>query len=175
MAASYCSPQSHLLEPNASPVKHSEWSLANTDFPSLISPLTKATWCSPFSLFTKPYILKSPYFVGILISTTLSTSFSFVLLYATKSAIVIILRWCSFANSINSGVLAIVPSLLIISHITPAGFNPASFGKSTAASVCPTRFKTPPDLAISGNICPGLLNSLESLDSKTFFIVNALS
>ena len=30
---------------------------------------------------------------------------------------------------------------------------------STAASVCPALFNTPPFFALSGNICPGLLKS----------------
>ena len=46
----------------------------------------------------------------------------------------------------------------MISTITPAGAKPASLAKSTAASVCPTRRSTPPSLAISGNMCPGLAN-----------------
>ena len=41
----------------------------------------------------------------------------------------------SFAKTISSGSLAIVPSSFIISQTTPAGLNPANLDKSTAASV----------------------------------------
>ena len=76
-----------------------------------------------------------------------------------KSSIVIIFKLWFLSKFHNSGVLAIVPSSFIISHITPAGFNPASLAKSTAASVCPALFNTPPSLATKGNTCPGLLKS----------------
>src|SRR3990172_9499763 len=36
------SPQSHLSEPNTSPVKHSEWTLTRTGSSGFISPLTSA-------------------------------------------------------------------------------------------------------------------------------------
>lgn len=36
------------------------------------------------------------------------------------------------------------PSLVVISHRTPTGDKPASFARSTAASVCPPRTSTPP-------------------------------
>ncbi|MNN24633.1 hypothetical protein D3C76_669160 [compost metagenome] len=89
---------------------------------------------------------------------------------------VIIFRLCFEENSIKSGTLAIVPSSFIISHITPAPLNPANFAKSTAASVCPILFRTPPFFEINGNICPGLLKSsaFDSLFNKCF-IVSALS
>ena len=38
--------------------------------------------------------------------------------------------------------------------------NPANKDKSTAASVCPALFKTPPIFALNGKICPGLLKSI---------------
>ena len=56
------------------------------------------------------------------------------------------------AISRSWGRRAMVPSSFMISTITPAGAFPASRAKSTAASVCPTRRKTPPGLAIRG-IC----------------------
>ena len=43
--------------------------------------------------------------------------------------------------------------------MTPAGKNPAKRARSTAASVCPERLRTPPSLATKGNTCPGLFNS----------------
>ena len=52
-----------------------------------------------------------------------------------------------------------VPSSFMISHITPAGYNPESFARSTDASVWPARTKTPPSLALKGNRCPGLAKS----------------
>ena len=52
------------------------------------------------------------------------------------------------------------PSSFIISTISPAGSKPANLLKSTAASVCPALLNTPPALALKGNICPGLPNSL---------------
>ena len=51
------------------------------------------------------------------------------------------------------------PSACMISQITPAGNAPASFARSTAASVCPARFSTPPSWARSGNTCPGIPKS----------------
>ena len=63
------------------------------------------------------------------------------------------------AISLSSGSLAIVPSSFIISTIKPAGSNPANLLKSTAASVCPARLRTPPAFARKGKICPGLPRS----------------
>mmetsp|Transcript_8253 Transcript_8253/g.16549 ORF Transcript_8253/g.16549 Transcript_8253/m.16549 type:complete len:223 (-) Transcript_8253:259-927(-) len=62
-------------------------------------------------------------------------------------------------NSNNSGVLDIVPSSFTISHNTPAGAQPAKRDRSTEASVCPGRTKTPPCRHLNGNMCPGLLKS----------------
>ena len=54
-----------------------------------------------------------------------------------------------------------VPSSFIISQITPYGnlSEVAILARSTAASVCPALTKTPPSLAKSGNIWPGLTKS----------------
>ncbi len=83
---------------------------------------------------------------------------------------------CFLANSTSSLRLAIVPSSLSISQITPEGISPANFARSTLASVCPTRFKTPPGFASSGKICPGLLKSVGlEFGSTSTFIVAALS
>ena len=62
---------------------------------------------------------------------------------------------CFLAKFNISGNLAILPSSLIISHITPDGFNPANFEISTAASVCPALTNTPPSHDINGNTWPG--------------------
>ena len=63
------------------------------------------------------------------------------------------------AISIKLGTRAIVPSSFKISTITPASSNPAKRDKSTAASVCPARRKTPPLRARNGKMCPGFPNS----------------
>ena len=77
---------------------------------------------------------------------------------ATRSSIDIIFKLNFLATFIKSGTLAIEPSSFIISTITPAGFNPASLGKSIAASVCPVLLITPPLFATSGNTWPGFEN-----------------
>src|SRR5918995_33987 len=53
-----------------------------------------------------------------------------------------------------------VPSSFMTSQITPDGFSPASRARSTAASVCPVRSRTPPSLALSGKTWPGWTRSL---------------
>src|SRR3954466_6327619 len=58
-------------------------------------------------------------------------------------------------NWVRLGSLAIVPSSLMISQITPAGDNPARRARSTAASVWPRRSSTPPLRARSGKKWPG--------------------
>ena len=54
-----------------------------------------------------------------------------------------------------------LPSSFTTSQIAPAGRNPASVARSTAASVCPGRTSTPPSRARSGNTWPGLVRSSE--------------
>ncbi len=54
---------------------------------------------------------------------------------------------------------AIVPSSFTISQSTPEGSSPASRARSTDASVCPLRCRTPPGLARSGKMCPGWTRS----------------
>ena len=58
-----------------------------------------------------------------------------------------IFNLCFRANRCNSGRRAMEPSSLMISQRMPMGRRPASLTKSTAASVCPARCKTPPGLA----------------------------
>ena len=53
-----------------------------------------------------------------------------------------------------------VPSSDTISEITPAGESPAIIARSTAASVCPARLRTPPARARRGNTWPGLAKPL---------------
>ena len=52
------------------------------------------------------------------------------------------------------------PSSVTSSHSTPAGVSPASRARSTAASVWPARFSTPPRRAMSGAMCPGRARSV---------------
>ncbi len=47
----------------------------------------------------------------------------------------------------------------MISHSTPAGMRPASRQRSTTASVCPARRRTPPSSARSGKMWPGRARS----------------
>ena len=56
----------------------------------------------------------------------------------------------------RSSARAIVPSSFWISQMTPAGISPASRARSTDASVCPVRSRTPPARAFSGCTWPGL-------------------
>ena len=70
----------------------------------------------------------------------------------------------------------IVPSSSMISQHTPHSFNPASFIRSTVASVCPFLSNTPPSFATSGNTCPGCLKSAGfELSSQQLIIVYDLS
>ena len=87
-----------------------------------------------------------------------------------------ILILCFTENSIRSGSRAMEPSSRIISQMTPAAPTPASFIRSTHASVWPALTRTPPSFALSGNMWPGLIIS-DGLDfgSARIFIVRALS
>ena len=153
-----------------SPVRHSECTRHSTSVPSPISPLIRATWCSPFSRLINPYARNSPYLVGILVLVTHCTNLSFRLRYSCKSLIVINgISHCS-ASLRSSLVRIIVPSSFIISQQSPISLSPASLIKSTVASVCPLRSKTPFFLARRGNICPGRLNSSGRTSSSNAFI-----
>ena len=72
---------------------------------------------------------------------------------------VIILRPYRAASAVSSGSRAIPPSSSITSQITPAGEQPASRARSTAASVWPARRSTPPGIARSGKMWPGRVRS----------------
>src|SRR5712675_2241577 len=61
-----------------------------------------------------------------------------------SSATVSIFRLCSRQNSIRSGTRAMLPSSFMISQMIPAGTIPANRARSTEASVCPARTRTPP-------------------------------
>mmetsp|Transcript_4600 Transcript_4600/g.13711 ORF Transcript_4600/g.13711 Transcript_4600/m.13711 type:complete len:242 (-) Transcript_4600:57-782(-) len=76
-----------------------------------------------------------------------------------RSDMVIVHRPFSLAKARSWSRRDMVPSALTISHRTPAGKQPARRARSTAASVCPALFRTPPSLYRSGNTCPGLLKS----------------
>ncbi len=59
-----------------------------------------------------------------------------------------------------------MPSSFITSQITPAGFRPARRARSTAASVCPARSRTPPARLFSGNTWPGWTRSRGALSGS---------
>ncbi len=69
---------------------------------------------------------------------------------------------CLRANGISSGRRSIRPSSPAISTMAPAGRSPASRARSTAASVWPSRTRTPPGLARSGKTWPGRTKSVGS-------------
>ena len=71
----------------------------------------------------------------------------------------IISSLCRFANFVSSGTRDMLPSSFMISQMTPAGYSPAMRARSTAASVWPARTSTPPVLALSGEMWPGLARS----------------
>mmetsp|Transcript_3534 Transcript_3534/g.9504 ORF Transcript_3534/g.9504 Transcript_3534/m.9504 type:complete len:280 (-) Transcript_3534:385-1224(-) len=80
--------------------------------------------------------------------------------YRTRSAIVHTLRLFSLANARSASRFMHRPvSRSMISQMSPAAEHFASFVRSTAASVCPGRFSTPPRLARRGRMCPGLAKS----------------
>ena len=55
----------------------------------------------------------------------------------------------------------------MISQQRPAGLSPAILARSTVASVCPGRARTPHGFALRGNICPGRLKSAGLAPSLT--------
>src|SRR6185503_19001649 len=70
MAASSCRPQSHLTEPNTSPVMHCEWMRTRLDLSVRNSPLTSATNSSVEISDRKPMMRNSPISVGSCASAT---------------------------------------------------------------------------------------------------------
>ncbi|GER36411.1 terminase small subunit family protein [Striga asiatica] len=88
-------------------------------------------------------------------------------------AIDIIFKFSCCTNCVSFGSRAIDPSSSTISHKTPAGSNPASTARSTAASVCPALLRTPPSRYFNGNMCPGRLKSsgFESFDARAFIVI----
>ena len=96
-----------------------------------------------------------------------STSFSCRRRYSIRSATVIIFSSWVAQYSIRSGTRAIVPSSFMISQTTPAGITPASRARSTAASVWPERWSTPPRRARSGKMWPGWTRSRGPEDGST--------
>ena len=112
---------------------------------------------------------KSPNFVGSFAAASFSTRLSSSSLRRMISSMVITVNPCSLANPRSSVVRIMVPSSLMISQQRPHSFSPASFIRSTVASVCPARLRTPPSLASSGNICPGLRKSSGFAPSSTVF------
>ncbi len=70
-----------------------------------------------------------------------------------------IVRPCLRAKGTSSGRRSMTPSSPAISTMAPAGRRPARRARSTAASVCPLRTRTPPGLARSGKTWPGRTKS----------------
>src|SRR5919106_12131 len=79
-----------------------------------------------------------------------------------RSATVIIRSPVRAQKAARWGTRAMVPSSFMTSQITPAGVSPASRARSTAASVCPARSRTPPRRAFSGKTWPGCTRSCRS-------------
>src|SRR5215204_4584356 len=105
-----------------------------------------------------------------------STSFSVRRRYSIRSSTVIILRSWRAQYATRSGTRAIVPSSFITSQTTPAGLRPARRARSTAASVCPARWRTPPTRARRGKTWPGWTRSSGPLlGSMATWIVRARS
>ena len=76
-------------------------------------------------------------------------------------------------SSISSGVRIICPSSAMTSQQRPHSFMPARRIRSTVASVWPFRTRTPPFLATSGNMWPGLRKSAGlAFSSRHFMAVN---
>jgi hypothetical protein len=99
--------------------------------------------------------------VGMSASAIRCTSRSERRRQAIRSAMVMIVRSCSAASSSSSGSRAMsVFFWSTTSQSTPAGARPARRARSTAASVWPARFSTPPGLASSGTTWPGRDRSL---------------
>ncbi len=100
-----------------------------------------------------------PCSVGRCTVTTRSTSFSVRRRYSISWATVIIRNPWRSQYGTRSGTRAIVPSSFMISQTMPAGTSPASWARSTAASVWPARRRTPPSRARSGKTWPGWTRS----------------
>src|SRR5215216_222314 len=162
-ASSSCSPQSQRSEWKTSPVRHSEWTRTSTSSAPATSPFTSATWCLPVRRSRNAIARNSPYSVGSRTDVRRSTSFSVRRRYSIRSATVIRRRPCRSQYGARSGTRAIVPSSFMISHTTPDGLSPASRARSTAASVWPARWRTPPRRARSGKTWPGWTRSWRPL------------
>jgi len=100
-----------------------------------------------------------PYFEGRFVSTTRWTSVSLRMRYSIRARTEIIFKLNFLAMILSLGSRAIVPSSSRISQSTAAGKSPDNLHRSIAASVCPARRSTPPSIARSGKICPGLAKS----------------
>ena len=120
-ARSSCVPQSQRIEPNTSPVRHSECTRTSTFSLPATSPRTNAMCSVPSSSDSNTCAAKSPCLVGMRASETRRTSFSRCRRYRIRSAMVTSASPCSAANASRSGMRCIVPSSFTISASTPAG------------------------------------------------------
>jgi len=157
-------------------VKHEECSLTSTGSSFVQVPFTSAACSIPLLIWRKGINSNSPISVGSFTLSPFSIMESLSSLYLIRSLIAMIFI-PNFCLSISrSGSLAIEPSSFIISTNAPPGRNPARRVRSTTASVCPARLRTPFDFAFSGNICPGLPRSEGFVPGSTSaFIVIDLS
>ena len=105
-------------------------------------------------------IVNSPYSVGSGVLATCSMSCSLRPRCRMRSAMDTSRSPCASANARHCSASIIVPSSLTISHRAPDGCNPARVERSTAASVWPGRWRTPPGTARSGITCPGRVRSV---------------
>src|SRR5579875_2226864 len=133
------SPQSHRIDPNTSPVRHSECMRTSTGASWARSPSASARWLAPSSVFSYTTAVNSATRVGRRVTPSRRTKRSRARRYRIRSRTAISGSSCRAANAASSGNRAIVPSSLMISHSTPAGASPASDARSTAASVWPAR------------------------------------
>lgn len=81
--------------------------------------------------------------------------------YSTSIAMLIMGRPNLSAKARHASRRIMLPtsSSFTSSQSTPARGTPASAHRSTAASVCPRRIRTPPGRARKGTICPGRVKS----------------
>jgi len=158
-AISSWSPQSHLFEPKVSPVRHCECTLTSTLSLPLTSPFIKATCISLSISDLYVIVLKSPHFVGKIISEAFSINFSVLFLYFMSSSMANIFKLYFSESILRSSSLATSPSSLKTSHMIPTGSIPAIFSTSIAASVWPALLSIPPGFELTGKICPGIVKS----------------
>ena len=140
-------------------MRHSECTRTSTGASPATSPYTSASGKRSSTVVSYAITVNSPKSVGSFVVAARCTSFSFWMRYSIRSLMVMHLSLKVRARARRSGIRAIPPSSSSTSQITPAGEQPASRARSTAASVWPARRRTPPGIARSGKMWPGLVRS----------------